>query len=80
MKAKGWEVSRGSYDFDRDVHAWRHDVRSRSLAALRISRWVTESYPAFVVIYHLDQLEVAQAATRNSRLLLRRHRPADLVA
>jgi len=26
MKARGWEVTRTSYDFDRKVYAWRHDV------------------------------------------------------
>jgi len=28
MKAKGWEVNcRPEYDFDREVYAWRHELR-----------------------------------------------------
>ena len=61
MKSKGWEVTRTNYDFDREIYAWRHDVRGSSCPTLRISRQVLEDYPAFVVIHHLDQLKVARA-------------------
>jgi hypothetical protein len=61
MKARGWEVSRVNYDLDREVYAWRHDVRQGPSPTLRISRHVLEAYPAFAVTYHLDQLKVGQA-------------------
>jgi hypothetical protein len=61
MEARGWEVTRVNYDPERKVYAWRHDVRGGPSATLRISRQVLESYPAFVIAYHLDQLKVAQA-------------------
>ena len=61
MKAKGWEVTRTDYDFERQVYAWRHDVRRGPSPTLRISSQVLDTYPAFVVLYHLDQSKVAQA-------------------
>jgi hypothetical protein len=62
MKAKGWEVTRTNYDADREVYAWRHDVRGGPSPTLRISRQVLEQYPAFVVLYHLlDTLNAASA-------------------
>jgi hypothetical protein len=61
MQSKGWEVTRTNYDFDREICAWRHDVRDGPSPTLRISRQVLEDYPAFVVIHHLDQLKVASA-------------------
>jgi hypothetical protein len=61
MKARGWEVTRTNYDSERQVYAWRHDVRGGPSPTLRVSRSVLEQYPAFVVLYHLDQLKVAQA-------------------
>lgn len=72
MKARGWDVSRTNYDPDREVYAWRHDVRGVPSPTLRISRQVLESYPAFAVLYHLDQLKVAQAmrADPEARLLM----------
>jgi hypothetical protein len=36
MKAKGWEVTRTNYDFDREVHSWRHDVRGGPSPTLRV--------------------------------------------
>jgi len=61
MKAKGWEVTTTAYDFDREVYAWRHDVRGKKPSpTLRISQQVLEHYPAFAVLYHLDLLRVAQ--------------------
>lgn len=56
MKAKGWEVTRTNYDSERGIYAWRQDVRGGSSPTLRISRRVLEDYPAFVVLYHLDNL------------------------
>lgn len=47
-----------NYDPNREVYAWRHDVRGSPSPTLRISR---QDYPAFAVLYHLDQLKVAQA-------------------
>jgi hypothetical protein len=61
MKRKGWEVSRINYDFDREIYAWRHDVRDGASPTLRISWRVLENYPAFVVVHHLEELKVAQA-------------------
>lgn len=28
MKQKGWEVTSAEYDFDREVYAWWHEVRT----------------------------------------------------
>jgi hypothetical protein len=36
-------------------------VRGGPSPTLRISRQVLESYPAFVLLYHLDELKVARA-------------------
>jgi hypothetical protein len=72
MKATGWEVTRTNYDSDLEVYAWRHDVWGGPSPTLRISRRVLEDYPALVVLYHLDQLEVGQAmrARPEARLVL----------
>jgi hypothetical protein len=61
MKLKGWGVTRTNYDPDRQVFAWRHDVRGGPSPTLRISRQVIESYPAFALLYHLDELKVVRA-------------------
>jgi CheY-like chemotaxis protein len=60
MKSKNWEVSSTNYDPEREVYAWRHDVRGGPSFTLRIAQQVLEGYPAFLVRYHLDQLNVAQ--------------------
>jgi hypothetical protein len=60
MKAKGWEVNRTNYDFDREVYAWRHQQRDGKSPTLRIFRYVLEHYPAFIVLHHLEELKVAQ--------------------
>ena len=26
LRAKGWEVNRTNYDFDREIYAWRHEL------------------------------------------------------
>jgi hypothetical protein len=72
MKAKGWNVTRVNYDIDREVYAWRHDVRGGPSPTLRVSRQVLESYAAFVLLYHLDELKVATAmrAHPESRLVV----------
>jgi hypothetical protein len=61
-----------SYDFEREIYAWRHDVHGGPSPTLRISRPVLDGYPAFVVLYHLDQLKIAQAmrATPAARLVV----------
>jgi hypothetical protein len=61
MESKGWEVTRTNYDPGQQIYAWRHDVRGGPSPTLRISRQVLESYPAFVLLYHLDELKVARA-------------------
>jgi len=72
MKAKGWEVTRTNYDAEREIYAWRHELPGGKSPTLRIARYVLEHYPAFVVLYHLDQLKVAQAirARPTARLVL----------
>jgi hypothetical protein len=60
MASKGWEVSRSSYDFDREICAWRHDVKGSPSPTLRISRRVLETYPGFIVVHHLDELKDAK--------------------
>jgi hypothetical protein len=60
MKAKGWEVNRTEYDPDRELYTWRHQSM-RPERALRITREVLESYPAFAVVEHLQRLGVAHA-------------------
>jgi len=52
---------RPEYDFDREVYAWRHEVRGGKSPTLRIERKVLEDYPAFAVLHHLDRLRVAAA-------------------
>jgi hypothetical protein len=61
MKGKGWEVTRTNYDADLEIYAWRHDLRGGPSPTLRIAGRVLEEYPAFVVLYHLDQLKVGNA-------------------
>jgi len=62
MRAKGWEVTSTDYNFDREVYAWRHDVRGKKPSpTLRISQQVLDHYPAFAVLEHLDRLGVADA-------------------
>jgi hypothetical protein len=60
MQAKGWEVTRTHYDFDRELFAWRHDVSGGPSPTLWISQKVLEHYPAFIVVHHLDELKVAR--------------------
>jgi hypothetical protein len=61
MNAKGWEVTRTHYDFDREVYAWRHGLPGGKSPTLRVARYVLEHYPAVALLYHLDRLKVAQA-------------------
>lgn len=61
MKAEGWEVTVTNWDSERELYAWRHELRGGKSPTLRISRKVLEAYPAFAVLYHLDTLKVAAA-------------------
>jgi hypothetical protein len=72
MKVKGWEVSRTNYDGDREVYAWRHEIRGGNSPTLHIARYVLEHCPAFAILQHLDRLKVAAAirAQPAARLVL----------
>jgi hypothetical protein len=65
MNEKGWKVTRSEYDFDREVYAWRSEVRGSPSLTLRISQAVLEDYPGWGVLYHLDRLRVAAAIRAN---------------
>jgi hypothetical protein len=65
MKAKGWEVTSRDYNFEQEIYAWRHEPRGGKSPTLRISRYVLEHFPPFALLYHLDQLNVAQAIRTN---------------
>jgi hypothetical protein len=60
-KSKGWEVTRTNYDSERDAESRTSYVRGGPSPTLRISRQVIESYPAFALLYHLDELKVVRA-------------------
>ena len=72
MKSKGWEVTKVNYDFDREIYAWRHELKGKPSPTLRISQGVLEAYPPFAVVEHLDRLNVAAAIRRtpNSRFVV----------
>jgi hypothetical protein len=59
MNEKGWQITRTEYDFDREVYAWRSEIRGSPSPTLWISQAVLEDYPAWAVLYHLDRLRVA---------------------
>jgi hypothetical protein len=61
MKGKGWEVTRTNFDAEREIYAWRHELRGGKSPTLRSSRRVLEGCPAFVVLHYLDELKVASA-------------------
>lgn len=61
MKAKGWEVTATDYHFDQEIYSWRHHLRGGKSPTLRVTRYVLEHNPAFVILYHLDRLNVARA-------------------
>jgi hypothetical protein len=71
MKSKGWEVTDTDYHFDQEIYAWRHQLLGGHSPTLRIARYILDHNPAFVLLYHLDRLNVAQ--------LIRRHPGARLV-
>jgi hypothetical protein len=73
MKAKGWEVTTTDYHFDQEVYSWRHNVHGGNSPTLRIARYVLERYPAFAVLYLIDQLKVASAirASPGARLVVK---------
>lgn len=60
MAAKGWPVTRTHYAADREVYAWRHELRGGKPPTLRISKFVLEHYPAFAVIHFLEELGLAR--------------------
>jgi hypothetical protein len=60
MKAKGWEVTKTDYHFEQAIYSWRHEVRRGKSPTLRIRRNVLEQFPAFALVYHLDQLKVTE--------------------
>ena len=61
MWAKGWEVTATDYHFDQEIYSWRHQQPGGKSPTLRIARAVLEHNPAFVILYHLDRLNVAHA-------------------
>jgi hypothetical protein len=74
METKGWKVNRTQYGSRSRVYAWRCERSDgRVCPTLRISREVLETYPAWALIHHLDQLRVAQAirARTDARLVIR---------
>jgi hypothetical protein len=71
-------VSRTHYDSDREVYAWRHEIPGGKSPTLRVTRHVLEQYPAFVVLYHLDQLKVAQAIRARFFVTLSKSRPIEV--
>ncbi len=62
VKTKGWEVvGRAEYDAGSKIYSWRLKLRPGKASTLRIARKLLEDYPTFVVLYHLDNLNVAAA-------------------
>ena len=61
MRARRWEVTATDYHFDQEIYSWRHQQPGGKPPTLRITRYVLEHNPAFVILYHLDQLKVARA-------------------
>ena len=49
------------YHFDQEIYSWRHQQPGGKSPTLRIARNVLERKPAFVILYHLDRLNVARA-------------------
>jgi hypothetical protein len=62
-----YEQVRGctDYHFDREIHSWRHQQPGGESPTLRISRYVLQHNAAFVILYHLDRLNVAGAIRSN---------------
>jgi hypothetical protein len=58
-------VTATDYHFDQEVYSWRHQQPGGKSPTLRISRSVLEHNPAFVILYHLDRLNVARAIQAN---------------
>jgi hypothetical protein len=65
MRAKRGEVTATDYHFDQEIYSWRHQQPGGKSLTLRIARYVLEHHPAFVVLYHLDGLNVARAIRAN---------------
>ena len=65
MRAKRWEVTATDYNFEQEIYSWRHQQPGGKSPTLRIARNVLEHNPAFVILYHLDRLNVARAMRTN---------------
>jgi hypothetical protein len=61
MRARRWEMTATDYHFDQEIYSWRHQQPGGKSPTLRIARNVLEQNPAFVILYHLDRLNVARA-------------------
>jgi hypothetical protein len=66
MRAKRSEVTATDYHFDQEIYSWRHHQPGGKSPTLRITRNVLEHNPAFVILYHLDRLNVASAIRAHS--------------
>jgi hypothetical protein len=77
MRAKGWEVTATDYHFDQEIYSWRHQQPGGKSPTLRVARYVLEHNPAFVILYHLDRLNVARAirAHPEARLVITQEGP-----
>lgn len=66
-------VTGAEYGFEQKIYTWgARSIRSGHSPTIRISQWVLEDYPAFVILEHLDRLNVADAIRRrpDARLVL----------
>jgi hypothetical protein len=59
MRARRWDVTATDYYSEQEVYSWRHQQPGGKSPTLRIARNVLEHNPAFVILYHLDRLNVA---------------------
>jgi hypothetical protein len=65
MRARRWDVTATDYHFGQEIYSWRHQEPEGKSPTLRIARSVLEHNPAFVILYHLDRLNVARAIRVN---------------
>lgn len=70
MRARRWEVTATDYHFDQEIYSWRHHQPDGNSPTLRIGRNVLQHNPAFVILYHLDRLNVARAIRANPKARL----------
>jgi|SRR5215207_5302830 len=65
MKSKGPEVTGAEYDRERKIYTWKAgSLPSGHSPRLIISQQVLTDFPAFVVLEHLDRLEVGAVIRR----------------